>query len=84
MRTLPQTTYLNTGRIYDGHQQLAITIPAYEFTDGDASVEVAFTDASRHIKGIVTLMLWEEINDNPRDIARAVLVAYDHGHYAQA
>lgn len=65
-----------TGRVYDGAQVLQIDVPP---TPGDlfADVRIAFSDPSRHISGVVTLMACQiEFG-----VGAAVLREYDAGRY---
>ena len=66
----------STGRIYDAPQILQITIES-ESTDefGLQNVIATFNDASRHIKGRVEVIVF---NDG---IGQAVLESYDQGRY---
>ena len=65
-----------TGRTYDAPQILQITIES-ESTDefGLQNVIATFNDASRHIKGRVDVIVF---NDG---IGQAVLESYDQGRY---
>jgi hypothetical protein len=66
----------STGRTYDSPQVLHITIE--ERTKDEFGIEeitATFTDASRHIKGRVTTLVF---NDG---LGAAILAAYDAGRY---
>ena len=66
----------STGRTYDAQQVLEITIEARAKDEFDIEeITATFTDASRHIKGRVTTLVF---NDG---IGPAVLAAYDAGRY---
>lgn len=65
-----------TGREYNGKQVLEIDAPAMP-DDLTADVRVMFTDESRNIVGIVTLMGFELQSD----VGAAVLREYDAGRY---
>lgn len=71
-----QTITYSTGRTYDTAQALVITIEA-ETTDeyGISEVVATFKDASRHISGRVSVLVFNE------GIGAAVLEAYDAGQY---
>ena len=69
----------NTGRNYGSAQVLTINVPAAP-ADALADVEVSFTDASRNIVGIVTLMAFEL----DRNVGPSVLREYDAGRYRAA
>jgi len=66
----------STGRTYDAPQVLQIAIES-ESTDefGLQNITATFNDASRHIKGRVDVVVF---NDG---IGQAVLDAYDQGRY---
>lgn len=71
-----KTISFPTGRTYDAPQILQITIES-ESTDefGLQNVTATFNDASRHIKGRVDVIVF---NDG---IGQAVLESYDQGRY---
>jgi hypothetical protein len=71
-----KTISFPTGRTYDAPQILQITIES-ESTDefGLQNVIATFNDASRHIKGRVEVIVF---NDG---IGQAVLESYDQGRY---
>lgn len=73
-----QTIKYSTGRQYDGAQTLVITAPPMP-ADDLADVDVSFTDASRRIAGVVTLLAFELQNADA--IGAAVLREYDAGRY---
>jgi hypothetical protein len=65
-----------TGRTYDSPQVLRITVE--ERTEDEFGIEevtATFADASRHIKGRVTTLVF---NDG---LGAAILAAYDAGRY---
>lgn len=65
-----------TGRTYDKPQILQITIESESIDEfGLQNVIATFTDESRHIKGRVDVVVF---NDG---IGKAVLDAYDFGRY---
>jgi hypothetical protein len=70
------TVNYSTGRTYDTAQVLEITILS-DIPDefGLREVKAMFNDASRHIKGSVHVILFEN------NIGKAVLEAYDSGRY---
>lgn len=65
-----------TGRVYNGPQMLEIDVPSVP-ADPLADVRVTFTDESRGIVGIVTLMACQIESG----IGPAVLREYDAGRY---
>lgn len=70
------TVRFKTGRTYDGPQILVIDVPPMP-DDVFADVRVAFSDPSRHISGVVTLMACQiDFGVGP-----AVLREYDAGRY---
>jgi hypothetical protein len=72
MTTLTYTT----GRTYDGPQVLEITLESSQVDEfGLTDIIATFKDASRHIKGRVTTVIF---NDG---VGQAVLEAYDAGRY---
>lgn len=75
-----KTTFA-TGRNYNGQQVLTIVAPDLdENADLYADVIVAFIDASRGIRGTVTL--FGAITLDACDLGAAVLAAYDAGAYS--
>lgn len=66
----------STGRTYDSPQVLRITIEDRAMDEfGIEEVTATFTDASRHIKGRVQTLVF---NDG---LGAAILAAYDAGKY---
>jgi hypothetical protein len=65
-----------TGRTYDGPQMLSIIVEDRAEDDfGIEEVTATFSDASRHIKGRVKTLVF---NDG---LGAAILAAYDAGRY---
>ena len=73
-----QTIKYQTGRIYNGPQTLVINVPAAP-ADELADVNVSFTDESRIIAGVVTVLGFE-LNSS-FSLRAAVMREYDAGRY---
>jgi hypothetical protein len=70
------TLNYSTGRTYDTAQVLEITVLSdVQDEFGLRDITATFTDVSRHIKGSVDVILFNN------DIGKAVLEAYDTGLY---
>lgn len=75
MKGVNMITY-QTGRTYDGEQVLQISVESESVDEyGLTEVVATFVDQSRHIKGRVNTIIF---NDG---IGAAVLSAYDAGRY---
>jgi len=67
-----------TGRTYNGAQTLVITIEqSIEDEFGLSNITAVFRDASRHIDGRVSTVVFDAA-----DIGPAVLAEYDAGRYS--
>jgi hypothetical protein len=74
----------NTGRTYNGPQNLRVNVINVTDTDIDGFVDVdaVFVDRSRDICGRVNLIMVPSTLPE-RDIGRAVLIEYDAGRYTE-
>lgn len=77
--------YHNTGRTYDGEQELVIDITKLEKdvnVDGFWDFTATFKDASRGITGVVTSVVYTS-KDFPPDscFIEAIMYCYDNGFY---
>ena len=71
-----QTITYKTGRTYDGEQLLHIIVESESIDEyGLTNIVATFEDASRHIKGRVNTIIF---NDG---LGAAVLTEYDAGRY---
>lgn len=75
-----QTYTFNTGRTYEGKQTLVISHRDIAIDEDLLDwVEVSFSDASRNIKGVVSLTVCQLTTQH--ETGRAVLGLYDAGAY---
>ena len=81
----PYTFTYNTGRVYNGEQNLIITVTPTESPDefGSYAADVSFVDNSRYIsgrwQGKKGLLIFG--SDTPQEFGRVVLKMYDTGSY---